>query len=207
MRWIEERLTEREMMMARKARRRLLLQRWGAAHSQRRAMSIASIGATIAVVVIFVVAAVIYVESEGTQPPGVSPHASIIFSSSSSSSSPSSSVSSSVAASSTTTGFFSVENVAHASLVKVSILTGSSKNSTSPGYSPETITVVIGVNNTVTWTNNDNTTHTVTATKGSFNSGNLNPTQSFTFIFTTAGKYTYTDKGYRWMQGTVLVLA
>ena len=32
-----------------------------------------------------------------------------------------------------------------------------------PGYSPDSITVVIGMNNTVTWTNDDSTGHTVTS--------------------------------------------
>ncbi len=34
-----------------------------------------------------------------------------------------------------------------------------------PGYAPDNLTLVIGVNNTVTWTNNDSAHHTVTSTK------------------------------------------
>ncbi|MCL4518666.1 MAG: hypothetical protein M1587_05640, partial [Thaumarchaeota archaeon] len=62
----------------------------------------------------------------------------------------------------------------NASNPQVSIQYGSAANTTSVYYSPPTITVVIGVNNTMTWVNNDIAPHTVTADDGSFNSGNLN---------------------------------
>lgn len=47
--------------------------------------------------------------------------------------------------------------------------------SAAPFYSPQTITVVVGVNNTITWVNNDDSPHKVTVSDGSFNSGNLVP--------------------------------
>jgi len=87
----------------------------------------------------------------------------------------------------------------------VGILPGSATNTTSTYYSPPTITVVIGVNNTVTWVNNDSAPHTVTATGGSFNSGNLNPGQSWSYTFTTPGTYTYYCAYHSWMRGTVTV--
>lgn len=87
----------------------------------------------------------------------------------------------------------------------VSIQPGSAANTTKTYYSPPTITVVIGVNNTVTWINNDNAAHTVTATGGSFNSGNLNPGQSWTHTFTTPGTYTYSCSYHPWMTGTIIV--
>src|SRR5487761_20437 len=82
---------------------------------------------------------------------------------------------------------------------------GSAANTTSTYYSPPTIVVVIGVNNTVTWVNNDIAPHTVTADSGSFDSGNLNPGQSFTNVFTTSGTYTYHCNYHPWMHGTVIV--
>jgi len=91
--------------------------------------------------------------------------------------------------------------------VQVSILPNAGTDTTSPGYSPQQIVVVIGVNNTVTWVNNDNVPHTVTAKDGSFDSGNLNPGQSFTYTFTKAGTYAYTCTYHSWMNGTVIVLA
>jgi plastocyanin len=38
----------------------------------------------------------------------------------------------------------------------------------------------------VTWTNNDTAAHTITADDGSFDSGNLNPGDTFTHTFATA---------------------
>jgi len=88
---------------------------------------------------------------------------------------------------------------------EVSIQSGSAVNSTSIYYSPPTLTVVIGVNNTVTWINNDNAPHTVTANDGSFDSGGLNPGQSWTYTFTTPGTYAYHCSYHPWMTGTIIV--
>jgi plastocyanin len=73
-------------------------------------------------------------------------------------------------------------------------------------FSPPTITLVIGVNNTVSWTNNDAVTHTVSATDGSFDSGNLAPGATFTHTFDTAGTYNYHCKIHAHMTGTVIVI-
>ena len=89
--------------------------------------------------------------------------------------------------------------------VQVSILPNSSINESSPGYSPDVIHVVIGVNNTVTWTNNDQTTHTVTAIDGSFDSGLLQPGQMFVETFDSPGTYQYHCQIHPWMNGTVIV--
>jgi nitrite reductase (NO-forming) len=72
-------------------------------------------------------------------------------------------------------------------------------------YSPGTLTVVLGVNGTVTWVNNDSSPHTVTATDGSFNSGNLNGGQSWSHTFTEPGTYTYYCSYHPWMKGTIIV--
>ncbi len=89
----------------------------------------------------------------------------------------------------------------------VSIPSGAAMQTSTMYYSPSTITVVIGVNNTVTWVNNDDAPHTVTASDGSFNSGNLNAGQSWTFTFTTPGTYAYSCAYHPWMKGTVIVVA
>jgi plastocyanin len=89
---------------------------------------------------------------------------------------------------------------------QVTILPGAAyPNST--GYSPPTITVVIGVNNTVQWVNNDTAPHTVTATDRSFDSGNLNPGDTWSYTFTKPGTYTYVCTYHPWMKGTVIVVA
>ena len=74
--------------------------------------------------------------------------------------------------------------------VIVSIPSGASI--TPPGYSPDVITVVIGMNSTVTWVNNDNVPHTVTSrTAGGFDSKELDPGKSFSWTFTLPGTYYY----------------
>lgn len=90
--------------------------------------------------------------------------------------------------------------------VQVSIDAGSGVNTNLPGYTPADITVVIGVNNTVVWANNDDMPHTVTALDGSFDSANLNPGKPFVHTFTNPGVFAYTCMYHRWMNGTVTVL-
>ena len=91
-------------------------------------------------------------------------------------------------------------------LSHVTILKGAATDVNSPGYSPATITVVVGVNNTVVWTNNDSVFHTVTATDGSFNSGTIFSGQTWSHTFTQPGTYSYYFCQYHpWMKGTVIV--
>jgi plastocyanin len=89
----------------------------------------------------------------------------------------------------------------------ISIEQGSAINSTSAYYSPATITVVLGVNNTVSWTNDDFAPHTITSDSGLFLSGNLNSGQSYSFTFLTTGTYTYHCSYHPWMHGTIVVKA
>jgi len=79
-------------------------------------------------------------------------------------------------------------------------------------FSPTIITVVIGVNNTVTWINSDTSPHTVTSktvpsSATGFDSGNMNAGAKFSYTFTVAGTYTYYCQYHFWMQGTVIVEA
>ena len=93
----------------------------------------------------------------------------------------------------------------------VVIPSGSGTDQSSPGYSPSTITVVIGVNDTVIWLNNDTAPHTVTPStvppsgNWSVGSGNLNHGQSYHFTFTVPGEYNYACAYHPWMHGTVIV--
>jgi plastocyanin len=43
----------------------------------------------------------------------------------------------------------------------------------------------------VTWINDDNMVHTVTANDASFSSGDINPGSSFSYTFNTVGTYNY----------------
>lgn len=102
---------------------------------------------------------------------------------------------------------------AQAGSVAVTIAPGAGTNTTNKGFSPNTIKVVLGVNSTVVWTNDDGSPHTVTANDGTFDSGNLAPASSgspggtYTFTFTKPGTYTYHCTYHPWMTGTVIVLA
>jgi len=71
-------------------------------------------------------------------------------------------------------------------------------------YLPQVITVVIGVNNTVTWINQDLIAHNIISNTGAFASGDLSPGQTYTFTFTQAGTYPYYCS-YHPMTGVVLV--
>jgi len=77
-------------------------------------------------------------------------------------------------------------------------------------YSPQNITVVIGKNATVQWTNDDITDHTVTSRSGdptSFNSGTIAPKGTYEYTFTTPGVYNYYCTFHPgWMHGTITVV-
>lgn len=84
----------------------------------------------------------------------------------------------------------------------VSIVSGSSTLTTT-AYSPNPVSVPVG--GTVTWRNNDNTTHTSTANGGSFDSGTIAPGASFSRTFPTAGSFPYHCTLHPGMVGTVNV--
>jgi plastocyanin len=100
------------------------------------------------------------------------------------------------------------------STVKVSMPNGAGLPANPPGYAPDKITVVIGVNNTVMWANNDTAHHTVTPSvtpsSGSWpaaGSGDMAPAATYSYTFTTPGNYTYICTYHNWMIGYVLVKA
>jgi plastocyanin len=74
-------------------------------------------------------------------------------------------------------------------------------------YYPENVTVVIGVNNTMTWTNQDMLVHSVAFDNGRAYSGDIEPGKSWTYTFTAPGVYGYHCYLHPWMQGTVTVIA
>ncbi len=71
-------------------------------------------------------------------------------------------------------------------------------------FLPQAITVMIGVNNTVTWINQDLIAHNIISNNGSFASGDLSPGQTYTFTFTQTGTYPYYCS-YHPMSGVVMV--
>jgi plastocyanin len=84
----------------------------------------------------------------------------------------------------------------------ISIVSGASIK-TNTAYSPNPM--VISAGGTVTWTNNDNTSHTSVGDDGSWNSGNIAPGAQFSRTFSTAGSYTYHCSIHPGMVGTVTV--
>jgi plastocyanin len=74
---------------------------------------------------------------------------------------------------------------------------------TTTAYSPNPTTVAVGT--TVIWTNGDNTAHTTTSNGNVWNSGTLNPGSTFSFMFNTAGTFTYHCTIHPGMVGSVVV--
>jgi len=70
-------------------------------------------------------------------------------------------------------------------------------------FSPASIS--IKVDETVTWTNDDDRDHTVTATDASFDSDNIKPGSSYSHQFKTAGKFAYGCSYHPRMKGVVMV--
>ncbi|OQP62880.1 hypothetical protein A3860_26585 [Niastella vici] len=70
-------------------------------------------------------------------------------------------------------------------------------------FSVASLTVKAGT--TVTWTNNDNVTHTVTADDNSFNSGDITAGHSYTKTFSVQGTFPYHCIYHSMMKATVIV--
>lgn len=97
---------------------------------------------------------------------------------------------------------------------KVTIVNGAGTMPSLVAFSPDIIKVIIGVNNTVEWTDQDDTMdvngylpdHVLAANDSSFTSPPLNPGDTFNFTFTTPGTYGYHCNVHPWMVGSVIVL-
>jgi len=78
-------------------------------------------------------------------------------------------------------------------------------------FQPATITVVIGVNNTVVWTNMDTAAHTVVNASAPVAFGSATSLiaagQTWSFTFTGPGTYSYFCSLHPYMKGTVIVKA
>ncbi|MFI5186792.1 MAG: cupredoxin family copper-binding protein [Chitinophagales bacterium] len=70
-------------------------------------------------------------------------------------------------------------------------------------FAPASINVTPGT--TITWSNKDNMTHTVTANDDSFDSGGIGTGGSFTKTFSAAGTYLYHCSIHPSMTGTIIV--
>ncbi len=70
-------------------------------------------------------------------------------------------------------------------------------------FTPATLTVPAGT--TVTWTNRDDTVHTVTASNRLFSSTGLDTGDAYSYTFATPGTYTYFCKLHPMMTATIVV--
>ncbi len=84
----------------------------------------------------------------------------------------------------------------------VSIVAGAATLTTT-AFAPNPIAVAAG--GTVTWMNNDTTTHTSVADAGAWNSGPIAPGGSFSMTFSSAGTFPYHCSIHPGMVGTVTV--
>jgi len=71
-------------------------------------------------------------------------------------------------------------------------------------FLPEDLTINVG--DAVTWTNDDDSSHTVTADNGQFDSGNMGEGATWSHTFTEAGTYDYKCNYHSSMTGTVTVV-
>ena len=74
---------------------------------------------------------------------------------------------------------------------------------------PEIITIQIGVNNTVTWINEDDVVHAISSDYKEYQwgtAGALKPGETYTHTFDNAGVFPYHGEPYPWMTGTIIVL-
>lgn len=97
--------------------------------------------------------------------------------------------------------------------IKIIIPSGTSLNH-NLDFTPSAVVLVIGVNNSVTWVNQDTTDHTATfttvpagVTAASISASDIPPGSSFGPVtFTVAGTYDYHCQFHPgWMRGTIIV--
>ena len=71
------------------------------------------------------------------------------------------------------------------------------------GFAPGTRKIQPGT--WVTWSNDGQDAHTVTAVDGSFDSGNLDPSEGYAWYFDQPGTFKYVCALHPWMAGTIIV--
>jgi plastocyanin len=101
-------------------------------------------------------------------------------------------------------------STASGSVTTISIIVGASVPTNGQFYEPNNVETAIG--SMVTWVNDDSAPHTVTSGSvennrptpdGSFDSGIMNPGDSFPFVFDKAGEFVYYCTVHPWMTGKI----
>jgi len=70
-------------------------------------------------------------------------------------------------------------------------------------FKPDNVTIKVG--DTITWINKDSYSHTVKASNGEFDSGNIASGGKFSFTFNSEGTYDYICGIHTFMKGTITV--
>jgi len=91
---------------------------------------------------------------------------------------------------------------APANSTTVTISSGASGQTTT-AFGANPLTIATGT--TISWLNNDNTTHTSAADGNQWSSGNLAPGKRFNFTFASAGRFAYHCQIHPNMVGTIVV--
>jgi plastocyanin len=100
---------------------------------------------------------------------------------------------------------FNPFNVGRSISTVVVIMPAGSAENLRLSFTPSLIKIVIGVNNTVIWENEDSEWHTAHSNIPEFDSKMIPPGASFTHTFQRAGSYPYHCDPHPWMTGLIIV--
>ncbi|MHB8602744.1 MAG: cupredoxin domain-containing protein [Nitrosotalea sp.] len=111
-------------------------------------------------------------------------------------------------------GFLYGTSVGNTNYTTVLISPESENQASHNSYSPGIVTIMLGVNNTVRWVNQDDVANTIVPDipliqngKSFGSDGVIKPDQSYTFTFTEPGTFAYHTEPHPWMKGIVIVLS
>ncbi|HSJ58194.1 MAG TPA: cytochrome D1 domain-containing protein [Anaerolineae bacterium] len=90
-------------------------------------------------------------------------------------------------------------------VVEVSAVTEATASIVEGAFQPHTLVVATGA--TITWQNDDTVAHTVTSQDGWFDSGQIEPGETFTYQFDQPGTFQYQCNNHGTMEGVVVVLS
>ena len=110
-------------------------------------------------------------------------------------------------------GFFYGVNTNEANYTTILIPPGSENPSSNKTYSPDVATIVLGVNNTVTWVNQAESANTIVPDMPFQQDGKsfgsidvIKPGGSYQFTFTEPRTFAYHTEPHPWMKGKIIVL-
>lgn len=95
----------------------------------------------------------------------------------------------------------------------IDIITGSANQDQTDNFVPKLVNIQLSIDNNVSWTNSDDTAHTVTpdhrasdSYSGTFGSvGVIKPGEDYAFLFTEAQEIEYHCEPHPWMTGKLII--